>query len=50
MRLIISMLLHAVRKDLKSLCGSPTFRTIRKVLFIFRKKKLQLKRRLVKKT
>jgi len=50
MRLIISMLLHAVRKDSKSLYGSPTFCTIRKVLFIFRKKKLRLKRRLVKKT
>jgi hypothetical protein len=40
MRLIISMLLHAARKDLKSLCSSLAFCTIRKVLFIFKKKKL----------
>jgi hypothetical protein len=45
----MSMLSYVVGKDSKSLCSGPAFRTIRKVPFIFGKKKLQLKRRLVKK-
>jgi hypothetical protein len=44
----MSMSSHVVGKDLRSLCGGPAFHTIRKVLFIFGKRNLQLKRKLVK--
>ena len=39
MKPIVNMLLHVIGKNSKSSCGGPAFRTIRKVLFIFRKKK-----------
>jgi hypothetical protein len=42
------MLLHVVGKDSKSLYSGPAFHIMRKVLFIFRKKKPQMRRRLVK--
>jgi hypothetical protein len=39
-RYIIKMLLHVIKKDLKSLYNSLAFYIIKKALFIFRKKKL----------
>jgi hypothetical protein len=40
MRHIINMLLHVVRKDLKSLYSSLAFYIIKRALFIFGKRKL----------
>jgi hypothetical protein len=48
MRYIMNMLFHVVGKDSKSSCGSLAFHMIKKALFIFGKRKLQLKERLAK--
>jgi hypothetical protein len=42
------MLLYVARKDSKSSCGSLAFHMIKRALFLFRKRKLQLKERLIK--
>jgi hypothetical protein len=48
MRHIMNMLLHVARKDSKSSYGGLAFHMIKRAFFIFGKRKLQLKERLVK--